>query len=220
MSIFGSKSGFDWKYILREILLIFVGISLAIWFNNWNTANKTSRNKEVVIAKIKEEIGNNQKELIKAQKINQQISSAFDDFSKVYNGNSSQVITTPEELAILQNKYPKFFRVKDSIEIKEGVYRYNGDTFIELELPELTEIAWETARSINISNEFKYECLYNLQGMYSLQRRVQNNVDKAADMLQAGKINELIKILDIINQLDLQLQDDYKNMMQTIDDCR
>ena len=31
-------------------------------------------------------------------------------------------------------------------------------THIEMEIPTLTEIAWETTRTISITNEFDYEC--------------------------------------------------------------
>ncbi|WP_262910644.1 hypothetical protein [Psychroserpens luteolus] len=28
--------GINWKYAFGELLLIFLGITIAIWFNNWN----------------------------------------------------------------------------------------------------------------------------------------------------------------------------------------
>lgn len=30
----------NWKYALGEILLLFIGITIAIWFNNWNESKK------------------------------------------------------------------------------------------------------------------------------------------------------------------------------------
>ncbi|MBO0322753.1 hypothetical protein J0X14_10630 [Muricauda sp. CAU 1633] len=33
----------SWKYALGEILLIFIGITAAIWFNNWNESQKSQK---------------------------------------------------------------------------------------------------------------------------------------------------------------------------------
>ena len=44
------KSLFDWKYAIREIILIVVGISIAFTLDNWNT-NRKLRNTELEILK-------------------------------------------------------------------------------------------------------------------------------------------------------------------------
>lgn len=41
----------NWKYALGELLLIFLGITMAIWFNNWN---ETQKSKKIEIKSIKE----------------------------------------------------------------------------------------------------------------------------------------------------------------------
>lgn len=213
------KFKIDWKYIIRETLLIFIGISLAIWFNNWNTNKRSNDSKKVIISKIKEEIKNNMLELDSARVPNQKIEEAFNAYSVFYNKNSSEVVTTTEQFAKLQKEYPKFFKVKDSIKLDLNTYRYFGDTFIVLEIPDITSIAWETIHTINIANEFDYNCLYELESMYNLQKRIQKEIDKAADILQTGKIQNLFKVLNVINQLDSQLMKSYDNMLGIIDDC-
>jgi len=209
----------NWKYIIVEILLIFVGINLAIWFNNWNTERNLNHNKEVAIAKIKEEINNNMEEIVAARKINQNVISAYKDFEEIYGKNSDVIITSSQNFRILQRKYPGFFRVKDSMDIESGLKKYSGSTYIELELADLKEIAWETTKSINITNEFNYECLYELENIYNLQKRVQGIMDQAVNALQNAKINELMTILNIMKQLDTQLEEHYSSMLNDIDDC-
>lgn len=44
------KTLFDWKYAIREILLIVVGITIAFTLDNWNT-NRKLRNTEIEILK-------------------------------------------------------------------------------------------------------------------------------------------------------------------------
>jgi len=220
MRFFKSIASLNWKYIIVEILLIFVGINLAIWFNNWNTKKSLLQNKAIVITKIKGEISNNFEEIKFARTINQRIASAYTDYKKIFAGDSNTILTNSNYFNLLNKKYPGFFRVEDSVQIDIETYQYSGTTFIQLELADLKEIAWETTKSLNITNEFNYECLYQLESLYNLQRRVQNIMDEAADALQNAKIEELMTILNIMKQLDLQLEDHYINMLETIDNCK
>jgi len=217
---FRKNYNFNWKYVLGEILLLFIGISLAIWFNNWNTSNKANDAKDLAIVKIKEEIENNHKELVYAQTKNERIRIAFSEYQKIFHNNSSEVVTSPKHLDSLQKEFPDFYRITDSTEISPGTFKYRGGAFIELELFELTEIAWETTRSINITNEFDYECLYGLEGMYNLQRRVLNEIDKAANALQSRDLPRLMHILNFLNQLNPQLIENYETQLKTLDKCR
>lgn len=209
----------NWKYIFGEIVLIFIGISLAIWFNNWNSSMTSAKEKEIAIARIKNEIQSNIRELVSARKINESILAAFSEFTILYQDNSREIITSPAYLNELQQKYPNFFRVTDSTELETGLFHYHGSTFINLELAELSQIAWETTRSINITNEFDYECLYALESLYNLQSRVEKEIENAARALQKGEINELMRILDFISQYDVQLEEDYNDMLTNINNC-
>ena len=219
MRIFKFKHKLNWKYIFGEILLIFIGISLAISFNNWNASIRSTKEKNIAISKIKEEIQSNIKELVAARKINQFILDAYPEYQNIYKGNSSQLMTTSEHFNILQQKYPKFFTVSDSIKDESGQFIYTGNTFINLELAELSQIAWETTRSINTTNDFNYECLYELESMYNLQRKVEKEIEKAANALQKQEINELMRILEFLSQYDIQLEKDYQNMLKNIENC-
>lgn len=209
----------NWKYIFGELLLIFFGITLAIWFNNWNTSVKSTRDKTVVVEKIKEEIQNNIDELLKARVINQLTIDAYHNFKKIYHENSSTVITSPQQFKVLRDKYPTFFRLEDSTAIEPNLFEYRGATFINLELMELSAIAWKTTQSISIANEFDYECLYQLESTYNLQEIVQKEIDRAASALQNRDIEKLMNILDFVSQLDLQLEDSYKKTLGRIDNC-
>ena len=220
MRFFKLRYNFNWKYVIGELLLIFVGINLAIWFNDWNTNKKVLRDKAIVLEKIKEEIESNRAELSIARKNNIKIRTAFSEYSKLYDGNTSEIVSSPDDLATLQIKFPGYYKVLDSTEVKPGLFQYKGQTHIELELIELTEIAWETTRSVNITNKIDYECLYELESMYSLQRRVQNEINNAANALQKGELKELMSILKFADQLDTRLMENYQSMLEIIDNCR
>ena len=112
--------------------------------------------KEIAIAKITEDIENNINEFELARDNNQLIVKAYTDFQKIYEGNPSKFITTPKELDNYRKMYPNFYKVSDSVKISDSLYRNTGSTHILLELQTLTEIAWETKRTISITNEFNY----------------------------------------------------------------
>ncbi len=210
----------NWKYIVGEVILIFLGINLAIWFNNWNTAQKLNANKEIAIAKIEEEINNNLLELIRAREENKNIPAAIENFRNLRSDDHEGTVATVDQMNTYKSAYPDFFRVTDSLSLGSDLYIYVGDTFINLELAELTEIAWETTKDMGIANEFGFDCLYELENMYNVQRLVQQEINKSAEALQSSDIERLIRILEFIRQLDIQLERDYKRMLENISICQ
>lgn len=219
MRFFKLNKKLNLKYIFGEILLLFIGINLAIWFNNWNTSKKINEEKKVAISKITEEIENNRLEIDSVLNNNHQIINANRDFNNLYDGNTSTINASPKQLKLLNNKYPDYFSVKDSTAIDNGMYNYIGTTQIKLEIPTLTEIAWKTTTTLNVTNEFNYDCLYELESLYNLQRRVQIEINKSADALQQGKLEELLIILEFLNQLGGQLQNEYESVKKNISNC-
>ena len=219
MRFFKQNRKLNLKYIVGEILLLFIGINLAIWFNNWNTSKKINEDKKIAINKIIEEIDNNRLEIDSLIINNRQILNAYRDYKRFYDGNTSLVKMSPEQFTSLKIKHPKFFRVKDSITTENGLFRYRGTTYVNLEITTLTEIAWKTTTTFNVSNEFNYECLYELESMYNLQRRVQDEINKSANALQKRELEELMHVLEFLEQLGSQLQESYNAMLKNINNC-
>jgi len=219
MRFFGKNRRLNLKYIFGEILLLFIGINLAIWFNNWNTSNNLNEDKKIALNKIIEEIDNNKLEIDSVLIINRRILNAYKDYKTFYDDNTSQVKMSPRQFASLKNKHPDFFRLKDSVAAENGLLQYRGSTYINLEITTLTEIAWKTTTTLNVSNEFNYECLYELESMYNLQRRVQNEINKSANALQNRELEGLMNVLEFLEQLGGQLQESYTTMLQNINNC-
>lgn len=209
----------NWKYIIGEILLIFFGISLAIWFNNWNASNTINANKRIAIDKIEEEIRNNLDELYSAREVNLKIPKAIEAYEEIISNADGQAVSGISQMKTFQENFPNFFIIKDSVRVNDSLFRYLGNTRIRLELTAFSQIAWETSRNMGIANEFGYECLYNLENVYNIQRLVQNEMDKAAEALQNEEIDRLERILGFVSQLDVQLEDAYNSMLKNIGDC-
>ncbi len=209
----------NWKYIVGEVLLIFVGINLAIWFNDWNASKKIDQNKKIAIEKIQIEIKNNLEELLKTRENNQRITGAIETYKGFDPGATEGVIATTGQMKKFRKQYPGFFHATDSTQLKDEFFNYEGDIFINLELAELSKIAWETSKTTGIVNEFGYDCLYELQGIYNLQSLVTNEMSKAGNALQNQEIELLLRVLEFINQMDSNLEEDYKSVLEHIMDC-
>ncbi|WP_420604096.1 hypothetical protein [Flagellimonas sp.] len=209
----------NWKYILGEILLLFVGINLAIWFNDWNASKAVQQDKEVALVKIKGEIEANLEELVQNREINQQIPSFFAEMDSL-NDDHGKLILKPSTMQDFRQRYPRYFSSVDSVALDDGLYEYDVDAFVNFEITDLSSIAWEIAKSTGIFHEFGYDCLYDLQGLYYTQDLVKVELDKATDALRAGSMRTLVRELAILKQLEGQLEDQYKDMIKNIDNCK
>lgn len=209
----------NWKYIFGEVILIFLGINLAIWFNDWNTARNITNNKIVAIEKIEDEIRNNLQELVRAREINKNIPEAIGAIKNMHSGKYGGTVASVEEMAGLRASFPEFYEPTDSSEVAPGLYLYEGETLLNLELAELTDIAWETTRDMGIASEFGFDCLYQLENMYNVQRLVEKEIDNAAEALQKSDIERLLRVLEFIRQLDTQLERDYNRVLENLKVC-
>ena len=218
MRFFKSKT-INWKYIVGEILLLFVGINLAIWFNDWNNSKVVQRDKEIALDKIEGEIRANLEELVENSAQNQKIPAFYQEIKRL-NKESGGTITQSDEIHKLKEAYPQFVKKLDSIPKGNGLYEYEVDTFINLEITDLSSIAWEISKSTGIFHEFGYDCLYQLQGLYNTQELVKNELKNATEALRDESIDDLVRILVVLGQLESQLESQYKSALESIPNCK
>ncbi|BFP41759.1 hypothetical protein FGF1_26040 [Flavobacteriaceae bacterium GF1] len=208
------------KYILGEILLIFIGINLAIWFNNWNTSNEISKNKAVALTKIEGELRNNLGELLKSRADNKRIPEFIAAYKELSSDDSGTVVMTAGEMKVFQSKYSSFYKVLDSIQKGDGLYEYKGDTYINLEIATLSKIAWDTSKATGIFSDFSFDCLYELESTYNLQNLVANEFQKVVEALQRDSIEKLLKALEFVSQLEQQLEKRYNKVLLNLENCK
>ena len=199
--------------------MLFVGINLAIWFNDWNTSKSIQKDKEVALVKIKEEIEANRDELIANSALNQKIPAFFAEMDSL-QGENDHLVTTPNIMRGFVGRYPHFFSEIDSVRIGDDLFQYEVGALVNLEISDLSSIAWDIAKSTGIFHEFGYDCLYGLQSLYNTQNLVKIELNNATAALRNGSMNELVRILNVMGQLEEQLEGQYTNMIQSIDNCK
>ena len=209
------RGSFNWQYVLGEILLIFFGITLAVWFNNWNADRKMAWEKRVAVARIEEELQDNLEELQKAQQQNQPVVEALQAFF----GDKDSLVVLPSRMKQLQQQYPNTFLVSDSTVQEDGKYGYTGELNFDLSFPDLTQIAWETTRTTGVAKEFDYECLYEIEKTYNFQRLLLKEVDAALEATRQEDVDKLARILNFSGQLYAQQEEAYQKTLTQINNC-
>lgn len=210
----------NWRYIIGEVVLIFLGINLAIWFNNWNSSTKLTADKEVALQTIEEEIRSNQEELMNARQANMLTLAALEEMSEIYVGEATSLERSPAEMQTLLQRFPAYFAVQDSTALDDGRFAYEVAAGVQMELPELTSIAWKTAQSLNVAAKLNYNCLYELEKTYNLQEQVEEGIDRAVTALENRDMRHLTNVLSFVGQIDTLLIVNYEELLQNIGDCQ
>ncbi|WP_299272578.1 DUF6090 family protein [uncultured Psychroserpens sp.] len=207
------------KYLLSEVVLIFVGISLAIWFNNWNENRKTNSTKSIVLSKLQSEINNNYEEIENSIQHLDTLIKTLSDFKKISNFNTAFEASL-EQLNQFQKNHPSFYKIHESKKITGShLYNFDGSITMYFEITNLRFIALETAKTTNTLGKIKYDCLYNLEDLYSQKYRVSRLTNRAVELMQEGDFEGLLRNLKQIRQLNTQLIQQYEKTKYTFNDC-
>lgn len=211
--------GIKWRNLFGEIALIFVAINLSIWFNNWNNHRQASRQLRDALTHVREEVTNNLDELKITRQANNRLVNAYLAYRPYFGGSSDTLHIPTPILDSLVGLYPTFYKITDSIRSPMGEWAYLGEVYIEMELPELNEIAWHTTRSLNLGKALSYDCLYLLESTYNKQERAVAQINRAFAALQQGDAQQMIRDLQIAEQLNGQLMLAYEEVLNNLGSC-
>ena len=108
-------------------------------------------------------------------------------------------------MGALRKNYGNFIRINDSTQIENDQYRYTVAYQFELSLEDLQNIAWETAKMSDITNEMDYNCLQVLVKIYALQEIFTQEQQKILNQFVNAEHTKLLSALRIVEQLKTQL---------------
>ena len=167
----------NWVITLTATL---IGVFAALYLNEWVASNKLNSQKEIATKNILAEISSNQKTLEEAI-IKHTESLDFMEFRMKYVDEENNLIAPLDSMNKFRNKYPQLLIVTDSTLQKNGNYLYKGETYFDFSIPRLglTNIAWKTLKSSNLSTTYGFECLMFLE-------KIDNLIN---DIFQKGEIN-------------------------------
>lgn len=193
------------SYLFTEVILIFIGISLAIWFNNWNESRKIKAAKHLISSKIFSEINENRLEIENNVEHLDSVIKTLSSFVKI-SGFANNFKTSIEKMEQFQKDHPGFYTIKESDVLPDGeLHEFKGSISLQFEISNIKFIALETAKNTDILSTIPYDCLFKLEELYGIKYRIARNFNRAAELLQEGDLKKLIQNLKQINQLQNQL---------------
>ena len=133
----------NWRYALGELLLIFLGITTAIWFNNWNEKQKSLETEIKSINEIKNAIQQD------VQDINENIS-----------GFQNRVLLFNQLLEHIEKKLPINDSLKTNLPYLQGVTTFlpNTGPYETLKSRGLETISNDSIRlEISLYYDYEYE---------------------------------------------------------------
>ncbi len=214
-----NSKGFAVKYIIGEVLLLFIGINLAIQFNNWNSTRQARKSIEIAIEKINEETTYNKNELENSIESHHKIIAFLTAYKEIGNFNTD-IVTSTDLMSKFRKDFSDFYIVKDSSKLGLDKYNYRGQIGIEIEVTDLKSIAWETAKSTSILDFASYNCLYELESVYNLQEKVKISIDHAMSDFYNGNFEKLLRSLKYLVQLQDQLIKIYDKLPNKLLTCK
>ncbi len=206
-----------WKYIISEIILIVIGISIAIGLNNWNSNRKTLIEKRVALENIKSEVDDNNKELLKSAEVNQKTIEFLTKAIELYDSDD-KIVAVPKYVNQLQKNFPERLIVNDSTKMK-GEYTYDISIKYIINSAELSEIAWETTKINNLVSQFEFVCTKQIIAVYNLQEQFMYEQQKLNDLMLTGNINQLLDRMKRLMKLKEVLLVRYENLRNNFNNC-
>jgi len=194
-----------------------LGVLLALYLNNLNSRSKIENRKQNSIQNIKKELLNNTSELTDS-KVNDRLIFFLNKLSDIDNKIPNILSTSVNSINYLRNNYPDLIQIIDSTITGNNLIEYNVNYRFVLDLKDLQNIAWETAKMSNVTNEIDYDCLQSLVKIYTLQEIFIKEQQKILNHIINAEHAKLRSSLLIVQQLESRLlesiiegQEEFKN---------
>ena len=208
------------KYVLTELVLIFVGIYLALSFNNWNEGKKIERQKASVIIKLEEEVQKNLETLTNAQERNTPFFRAMERYGELEGNDATEIIATEAEFDQLMKEHGDYFIYESKSKLNGEDYRYELSLQINYNNTELRDIAWSTAKSAGFAREFNYDCLLSIEDTYRDQEDYLNELGKIIPIIINGEYSRMPITASIASQYGNSLINSYNELLPILKGCR
>jgi hypothetical protein len=204
------KRKVDWLNHLVGLISVVFGVLIAFWLNSWSMERKEQREIRTALQNVKSEILRNQASLDSTITENKKQRDFLSDYMNYTNDKMESVVDeiTWREMA---RKYPEFATEKSS------------SVRIDMDLFQLSEVAWATTNRTGILSSIDFELAFTLEETYDLQEKVNEfDADLIADLRAiSGNKDSFLKVfrsLSLAIDLANSLKDkSYPKTIQEID---
>lgn len=195
-----------------------LGVLLAFYLNNLNERSKIENRKQISVQNLKKELANNKAELLNAEN-NDQLIEFLNVIKRIDATIPNTLTTSSAVMNELRTKYSDFILINKSIPIADDQYEYQLNYKLTFELEELQNIAWETSKMSDVTNEFDYNCLQILVKTYALQEVYIQEQQKVLNHFVNSEHIKVWGTLLIVEQLKKQLLDSLSEAQEKVKNC-
>lgn len=204
------KSKIDWiNHVVGFVSVVF-GVVMAFWLNNWSEGRSENQTIRTALQNVRNEIAKNQKNLDSTILENRRQYEFLGEYLGMVNDNMS-IASTNAEWHELVEKYPNYLATSSS-----GVR-------LNLELFQLSEVAWATTHRTGILTSIDFELVFVLEESYDLQKKVNefdsnllsalSSVSKSKESF--AKIHQSLALA--IDLATVLIEDSYPKAIEVID---
>lgn len=207
----GKKKKVEWLNHFVGFVSVVLGVLMAFWLNSWNESRKESGSIETALKNIKNEIEKNLSGMDSIIAKNKRQRDMLEEYLE-YIDEDMKVTVSKERFDPLVEKYVGYLSA-DGTGVK-----------INLELFQLSEVAWVTTHRTGILAAVDFELAFTLESTYDLQEKVNSFDDTIISELRnvSGKKDSFQKIfraLDIEINLATQLKErEYPKALKVINE--
>ncbi len=141
-----------------------VGVFGALFLSELVSSRKVKNQKSKATENILVELSSNQTNLEKSIATHTQLLETMNFLDK-YVDEEDNLIAPVDSMNNFKATYPGIVTIEDSTLLDNGYCNYRGDIYIDLSIPhiQLTNIAWKTLKSSEISATYDFDCLMYLE---------------------------------------------------------
>ena len=139
----------NWQYAIGELLLIFMGISLALWFNNWNDYQKQRQQEIQILSEILEELEDDIHDISGNKKAHELGIRSANAFIQYYTGKDTLAADSiPLYLSYIYRNYTSISNTASYDYLKSVGISIISDDSLRRKLTKLYDVTYENIRKI------------------------------------------------------------------------
>ena len=213
----------NWKYLLAEVFFLIFGLFLALQLNDWSDRRKLKIRKNTALQNIRTEIEANKEELNGNGNNDELLTLAGD----IYPLQADQIIPdpgylilelSPPDMDTLQQKHPKSIYVHDSTSFG-NIFRYRVQLNFELNIANLSDLAWETTKLGALMDKFSFDCTKGILPAYQIQEKFGLQQDKMVDVYAGQDIPGFLIQIFFWNEYHRALNEEYDLALEALENC-
>jgi hypothetical protein len=173
----------DWPNHLMAFISTLLGVWLAISLGNSNQHRQEVSRMKIAMANVKQELQNNNRKAKNHIAHLDSLLRAVNTFSKMIDENM-ELVATERQMEEFISESEWFISVESKRPLRDSLYIYDGNLNLNLQLMNVSDIAWENTKLMDVLHLIDTETAFQLHGVYGLQDEAKRSLSEAMDIIK------------------------------------